>query len=230
MFHHVAKAGVLRTAFRASYTLHRPLAYQTRQFCSDVPKPGQRPLEILPLPEGLSGDKFELYELLGTEGTDGGKGLTSVFAVHGPPETWSYQEDPLHGANGGCYAVMEAGGRQHKVVADNALYLNRIDGDVNEQVVFDKVLLVGSIAWSVFGRPYIPTAKVLATIEEQTLSGKVIVAKFKKRKGYRRRQGHRQNVTRVRINEVVFDMPTVDGMKPLEIALDPFRPPLSNHS
>lgn len=221
----------LRNVVRGRNTTARqPLAYGLQRFCSDLTNPEKSPIEILPLPEGLSGEEFGLYEVLGTEGTGAeGKGFASVLAVHGPPELWTYQKEPLHGASGGSYAVIEAGGTQHKVSADNSLYLNRINGEVNTQVVFDKVLLVGSVAWSIFGRPYIPTAKVIATIEEQTLSGKVIVAKFKKRKGYTRRQGHRQHVTRVRINEVVVDMPTIQNLKPLEMPLDPLRPPLPNH-
>lgn len=171
---------------------------------------------------------MQMYEIVGTEGTYEGKGLTSIFAVHGPPEQWSDKEDILHGAHGGCFAVFEAGGTQHKVTADNALFLNRIPGDINEKVVFDRVLLVGSVAWSVIGRPYIPTASVVATIEEQTRSAKVMVTKFKKRKGYLRRKGHRQNVTRIRINEVLFDLPDASQLVPFEVELDPNRPPLPN--
>lgn len=198
------------------------------RFCSYT-TPKNEPLEILPLPEGISNDRMQMYEIIGTEGTAGdGRGFTSVFAVHGPPELWSNQKEVLHGANGGCFAIFEAGGTQHKVTADNALYLNRIDGEVNEQVVFDKVLLLGSIQWTVFGRPYIPGATVVATIEEQTRSGKVHILKFKKRKGYRRLKGHRQSVTRIRINEVVYPLPTKEILKPFEIELDPKRPPLSN--
>lgn len=170
-----------------------------------------------------------MFELLGTEGTGKDEdGYTSVLTVHGPPEGWQREGEPLYGANGGCFAVIEAGGKQLKVVADNSFYINRIPGEVNESVVFDKVLMVGTVAWSVFGRPYIPTATVLGTIEEQTLSGKVMVAKFKKRKGYRRRQGHRQNVSLIRVNEVKFDLPDASGLSPFEIELDPMRPPASN--
>ncbi len=200
---------------------------QRAAFFSGKPPPEEP--EILPLPEGISGDKFQMFELQGTEGTGpDGDGYTSVLTVHGPPKGWLRGGEPLYGANGGIFAVIEAGGSQHKVVADNAFYINRIKGDVNESVVFDKVLLVGTIAWSVFGRPYIPTASVIGTIEEQTLSGKVHIAKFKKRKGYRRRQGHRQNVTRIRINEVKFSLPDASLLTPFEVEYDPLRPPLPN--
>lgn len=207
---------------------------QFAKFCTSAktkPKPAEiveekKSLEIYPLPDGVSGDRFQLLDIGGTEVGDDGQ--VTVLAVHGPPELWSRHEEPLYGANGGIFAVIEAGGTQHKVCADNALYLNRIQGEVNTQVVFDKVLLLGTVGWTAFGRPYIGGARVLATIEEQTLSGKVMVTKFKKRKGYMRRKGHRQNVTRVRINEVQFQFPSKELITPHEIELDPLRPPMPN--
>lgn len=197
---------------------------------ADPPGPGppKQPIEVLPLPEGISGDEFQFLEVLDSA-PENVEGLNTVIAIHGPPELMTNQKEPLYGANGGCFAVIEAGGTQHKVSADNAVYINRIAGEVNTQVTFDKVLLLGSVAWTVFGRPYIPFARVIATIEEQTLSGKVMVTKFKRRKGYTRRQGHRQKVTRLRINHVQFDMPGKKDIIPHEIKLDPLRPNLPNN-
>lgn len=206
--------------------------HSTRCLCTTSelagPGPPKHPIEVLPLPEGVSGDEFQLLEVLDTAPRDV-DGFNTVIAVHGPASAMTNQSEVMYGANGGCFAVIEAGGTQHKVCADNAFYLNRIPGEVNTEVVFDKVLLLGSVRWTMFGRPYIPFAKVTATIEEQTLSGKVMVTKFKKRKGYTRRQGHRQRVTRVRINQVQFVMPKKDVIIPHQIELDPLRPNLPSN-
>jgi large subunit ribosomal protein L21 len=69
--------------------------------------------------------------------------------------------------------------------------------------VFDKVLLVGTNEYTSIGRPYVGSCKVLATIEENTLSDKVIVFKKKRRKGYQNNAGHRQELTQVRILKVI---------------------------
>lgn len=187
-------------------------------------------LEVLPLPEGISNDRFQMYEIQGTAGTDNGEGLNTILAVHGPPELLMRGDDrPLEGAGGGCFAIIEAGGTQYKVMHDDAFYMNRTAGEVNEPITFDKILLIGSLQWTMIGRPYIPDARVIGTVEEQTLSGKLYVVKFKKRKGYRRKQGHRQKVTRVRVNEVQYVMPPASLLEPYEVEFDPKRPPLPNN-
>lgn len=187
-------------------------------------------IERLPLPPGVSGDKFGLYELEGTS-KDWGEvsGENAVVGVHGPEELWT-PAPGNPGASGGIFAVIAAGGTQNKVCRDDVLYLNRIEGDVNEEMTFNDVLLVGAYDWSVFGRPLIRGASVTGTIEEQTLSGKVLVTKFKKRKGYLRRKGHRQPITRVRINEVRFEFPGEEEIRPYEVRYDPRKPPMKNHS
>lgn len=126
--------------------------------------------------------------------------------------------------------MIAAGGSQYKVCAGDVLYISRVAGDINEQVRFEDVLLVGAYDWTVWGRPLIRTASVLATVEEQTLTGKVIVGKFKKRKGYRRKKGHRQPITRLRINEIAFQWPAEGGITLHEVQLDPRRPPKPNHA
>lgn len=187
-------------------------------------------IERLPLPPGVSGDKFGLYEVHGTaKDWREVSGDNAVVAVHGPEELW-VPAPGNPGASGGMFAVIAAGGTQHKVSGDDVLYINRIKGDINEQVIFDEVLLVGAYDWSLFGRPLIRTASVLATIEEQSLTSKVMVTKFKKRKGYTRRKGHRQPVTRLRIEEIRFEFPTAEEITPYEVRYDPRRPPLPSHT
>ena len=203
---------------------------QRRSYYDEAPDPRDprlKTLEIPPLPDGITGDKFELLQWKNSADLfEYHDKLDTVLAVHGPPELWSYKKEPLYGANGGIFAIIATSGHQYKVCADNVLYLNRIDGEVNTQVRFDKVLLLGSIGWSMFGRPYVAQASVLATIEEQTLAGKIHIIKFKKRKGYRRKRGHRQHVTRVRIDEVCYTMPDKTQLVPLECEVDPLEPPV----
>lgn len=183
-----------------------------------------------PLPQGISGDKFGLYELLDSSKDFGSvEGENAVMAVHGPEEQCAPRGLEEHGAAGGIFAVIATSGTQYKVMPDDVLYTNRIKAEVNEQVTFDSVMLVGTLDWSVFGRPLIREAKVIATVEEQARSGKIHVIKFKKRKGYRRRQGHRQPITRFRINEIQYSLPDASMIRPYEVPFDPKRPPLPNH-
>lgn len=184
----------------------------------------------LPLPPGVSGDKFGLYELKGTaKDWKPISGSNAVVAVHGPEELWA-PAIPNEGAVGGQFAVVAAGGTQHKVMVGDVLYTNRIQGEVNEDVMLEDVLVVGAYDWTVFGRPLIGGASVVATVEEQTLSGKLLVAKFKKRKGYLRRRGHRQPITRMRIMEIRFEFPKEGDIVEYKVPFDPRKPPLPNHS
>lgn len=191
--------------------------------------PPEEPIERLPLPPGVSGEKFGLYKLKGTE-KDWRliKGAEAVVAVHGPEEQW-VPAIPNEGASGGQFAVIMAGGNQHKVMVGDVLYTNRMKGEVNEEIELDNVLMVGAYDWTVFGRPLIAGAKVKGIVEEQTLSGKVLLEKFKKRKGYRRRWGHRQPITRTRISEIVFEFPKAEDISEYEVPYVANRPHLPNH-
>lgn len=192
-------------------------------------KEGEEGIERLPLPTGVSGDKFGLYELKGTaKDWKSISGSNAVVAIHGPEELWA-PAIPNEGAAGGQFAVVAAGGTQHKVMVGDVLYTNRTKGEVNEDVVLEDVLAVGAYDWTVFGRPLIGGACVVATVEEQTFSGRIIVTKFKKRKGYKRRQGHRQPITRMRIAEIRFGFPGEEDIVEYEVPFDPKKPPLPSH-
>lgn len=80
--------------------------------------------------------------------------------------------------------------------------MERCSGKVGEQLSFDRVLLVGDEKTTHLGTPLVAEARVVGTISEQGKQGKIFVFKFKRRKGYRRKQGHRQLVTTVRIDEI----------------------------
>ncbi|KAL8110874.1 large ribosomal subunit protein bL21c [Apium graveolens] len=100
----------------------------------------------------------------------------------------------------GVFAVVMIGGRQYIVFPGRFLYTQRLKGaNVNDKVILNKVLLVGTKTSTYLGQPVVPNAAVHAVVEEQGLNDKVIVYKYKKKKNYRRNIGHRQPNTRIRI-------------------------------
>ena len=100
--------------------------------------------------------------------------------------------------------VVHIKGHQYKVCEGDLLFTERVDGDVGQSVNIDTVLLVGGVDFTLLGRPLVSNASITATIEEQTLTDKIVVFKKKRRKGYERQQGHRQQVTALRIDKIVY--------------------------
>lgn len=102
------------------------------------------------------------------------------------------------------YAVVETGGKQYKVSPGQLLSVERLDGEVGAKVVLDQVLMVGAETGeeAKVGRPVIEGAQVVGRIVAQGKTKKIQVFKKKRRKGYRRSQGHRQLVTRLEIEEI----------------------------
>ncbi|MCO4764169.1 MAG: 50S ribosomal protein L21 [Myxococcales bacterium] len=101
------------------------------------------------------------------------------------------------------YAIIRTGGKQYRAEPGAQLTIEKIDGDRGGNVVFDDVLLVRSEDAVQIGAPVVAGAAVKATIVEQTRDKKVLIHKHKRRKKYRKTQGHRQYITRVRIDEIV---------------------------
>lgn len=99
------------------------------------------------------------------------------------------------------YAVIKTGGKQYKVQKGDVLEVERLTGDAGEKLTFNEVLFVGGKELKI-GRPLVQGATVDAKIEEQKRGKKIIVYKKKRRKGYEKRQGHRQNLTRVEITAI----------------------------
>ncbi|GFY95296.1 ribosomal protein L21 [Actinidia rufa] len=98
------------------------------------------------------------------------------------------------------FAVVMIGSRQYIVIPGRFIYTQRFKGaKVNDKVILNKVLLVGTKTSTYIGYPIVQNAVVHAVVEEQGLNDKVIVFKFKKKKGYERNIGHRQPNTRLRI-------------------------------
>ncbi len=100
------------------------------------------------------------------------------------------------------YAVIKTGGKQYRVSADDVLDIERLDGDAGAKIEFSEVLMVGSGGDVKIGTPLIDGAKVIAEIVEQARAPKLIVFKKRRRKNSRRKMGHRQDLTKVRITEI----------------------------
>jgi large subunit ribosomal protein L21 len=152
--------------------------------------------------------------------------LPAIFARHPPGATASTstpaKRDPLIDGRGeGCFAVIAHGPKQYKVTVGDIVYLARIRGQVSEEVRFSTVLALGSVDWSVLGRPQVPGAEVIAVIEEQSLSQKIYIYQKKRRKGHERLLGHRQPYTRVWIKDIRWEVPDDTELEPLELALSP---------
>jgi large subunit ribosomal protein L21 len=99
------------------------------------------------------------------------------------------------------YAVMTTGGKQYKVAQGDRLRIEKIGAAVGETVTFDQVLLVGGDALKI-GTPLVAGAKVTAKVVEQAREKKIIVFKFRRRKNYRRKNGHRQPFTALEITGI----------------------------
>ncbi len=96
------------------------------------------------------------------------------------------------------YAVIKTGGKQYKVSEGDLLKVEKIEGAVGATVELDQVLMVGG-AEVKLGTPLVPGAKVMAQIVGQEKDTKILVFKSKRRKGYRKKFGHRQPITRLKV-------------------------------
>ena len=99
------------------------------------------------------------------------------------------------------YAVIKTGGKQYRVSEGDTLRVEKLGGSVGETVEFDEVLMLGGPKVAV-GTPLVGGAKVSARIVAQDRAKKIIVFKYKRRKGYRRKHGHRQPYTELKIESV----------------------------
>jgi large subunit ribosomal protein L21 len=101
------------------------------------------------------------------------------------------------------YAILETGGKQYKVQPGDVIEVEKIDGEVGAQVELGRVLMVaGDDGQAKVGSPLLDGATVMAEVVEQTKGPKIIVFKYKNKVRYRRKTGHRQKLTRLRIGDV----------------------------
>lgn len=101
------------------------------------------------------------------------------------------------------YAIVEIAGKQFRVEKDKYLYANHIDKAVGASIDFENVYLVDNDGKVSVGAPTVKGAKVTAKVVEHAQGDKVIVFKKKRRKGYRKTNGHRQQVTKLQIEAIV---------------------------
>ncbi len=103
------------------------------------------------------------------------------------------------------YAVIKTGGKQYRVAAGDVIKVEKLDGEVGDQIGFDQVLMVGDEGTedsAKVGTPVLEGAEVTAEVLEQGKADKVLIFKKKRRKNYRRTRGHRQHQTVLRISDI----------------------------
>ena len=100
------------------------------------------------------------------------------------------------------YAVIKTGGKQYRVVEGDLLRVEKIKGEIGETVELEEILMIANGERVEIGRPVLNDSKVLGEIVEQGKAKKIIVFKSKRRKGYRKKQGHRQQYTVLKIKEI----------------------------
>jgi len=103
------------------------------------------------------------------------------------------------------FAIIKTGGKQYRVNTDDRLTVEKVEGAVGETVVFPEILMVGGDAGLSMGAPFVAGASVAAEIVEQMRDDKVIAFKKRRRQNSKRRRGHRQHLTVVRIAEILTD-------------------------
>ena len=100
------------------------------------------------------------------------------------------------------YAVIKTGGKQYRVAENDVVTVERLDGAAGDKIVLDQVLAVGAGAEVKIGTPLVAGAKVTAELVEQTRGDKVIIFKKRRRQNSRRKNGHRQDLTVLKITGI----------------------------
>ncbi len=100
------------------------------------------------------------------------------------------------------YAIIETGGKQYQVQEGDVLEIELLPKASSEEILFDKVLLISQDGKVKIGTPIVKEAKVLGKLVKETKGEKIIAFKYKRRKGYRRKVGHRQKYSVVKIESV----------------------------
>jgi len=100
------------------------------------------------------------------------------------------------------FAIIKTGGKQYRVSPGSTLTVEKLDGNPGDSVEFNEVLMRGDGSETVVGKPLVEGARVTAVVEDQGRGHRILVYKKKRRKNYRKRQGHRQFETTVRITDI----------------------------
>lgn len=113
----------------------------------------------------------------------------------------TYIGESYHLGGARMFAIIETGGKQLKVEEGQTIYVEKLDATEGDTFTFDKVLMVGGDSVKV-GAPLVDGATVTAKVEKQGRAKKIHVIKFKRRKNYKRKQGHRQPFTKLTIEKI----------------------------
>jgi large subunit ribosomal protein L21 len=100
------------------------------------------------------------------------------------------------------YAVIKTGGKQYRVEQGDTLTIEKLDTEAGKTVTFDEVLLIANEQETVADAKALAAASVKATVLEQVKDDKIVVFKYKAKKGYKRTQGHRQRLTKIKIDSI----------------------------
>ncbi|MFV0321740.1 MAG: 50S ribosomal protein L21 [Alphaproteobacteria bacterium] len=100
------------------------------------------------------------------------------------------------------FAVVKTGGKQYRVEKGNVIKVEKLAGEAGDKITFEEILMAGEGAKVTVGSPTVKGAKVTAEILEQTRADKIIVFKKKRRQNYRRKKGHRQHQTVLRVTGI----------------------------
>jgi large subunit ribosomal protein L21 len=103
------------------------------------------------------------------------------------------------------YAVIQTGGKQYRVAQGDLVAIEKLAGATGDSIEIDSVLMVSEGAQVRIGQPHLPHARVVGTIVRQERGPKVIIYKHKRRKGYQKKQGHRQWQTLLRVTDILID-------------------------
>mmetsp|Transcript_45212 Transcript_45212/g.113826 ORF Transcript_45212/g.113826 Transcript_45212/m.113826 type:complete len:187 (+) Transcript_45212:31-591(+) len=104
-----------------------------------------------------------------------------------------------------AFAIVQIGGRQYKVTAGDKIMVEKVDAQIGEVLLFEKVLMVGSKDFTAIGQPILVHAKIQAEVQEHSRTESVDIFKKKRRKRYQRWNSHRQPYTLLHIDAILFD-------------------------
>lgn len=115
------------------------------------------------------------------------------------------------------FAVIKTGGKQYRVQEGDVLNVEKLNMEKEKKVTFDNVLLIEDEGKTLIGTPFVENALVRAEVIENFKDKKVLVFKKKRRKQYRRTRGHRQELTRIKIEEIIHGIKAAPKKKPAEV-------------
>lgn len=101
------------------------------------------------------------------------------------------------------FAIIRTGGKQYKVSVNDKIVVEKVESEIGSKVTLDQVLMVGTEGNTTVGTPLVSGAQVIASVEKQTRDAKIIVFKKKRRHNYRRKRGHKQHKTILKIIDVI---------------------------